>query len=176
MTEKLQTIIFMVRHGETNSSYSRDKGTDKQRRLTDYGRKQSIAVGRFLDQFSPSVIYSSPLDRCQETAKLIQQEIVPSPPIESSEALVEVYSSEPKVRQEVGERGESIFETILREHRGEQAVAVTHQYIIGYIVAEFLHIEYRNVRCDPADVYRLVFADEKLVEVMRLQPAEKLQN
>ena len=78
----------------------------------------------------------------------------------------------PKIRHEVGERGETIFTTILAAHKGEQVVAVTHQYIIGYIVADFLKIEYRDLPCEFADVYRLVFAGNILVEAMRLQPAK----
>lgn len=172
MPEKLQTIVFLVRHGETDSGYSQQAGIDSQRQLTDVGREQSVAVGRYLAAFQPVAVYSSPLDRCQETAKIIQSEISPPPPIILNKALFEVYSAVPKIRHEVGERGETIFTTILAAHKGEQVVAVTHQYIIGYIVADFLKIEYRDLPCEFADVYRLVFAGNILVEAMRLQPAK----
>lgn len=170
MMEKMQTIVFMVRHGQTDLNYSQDKAIDSQRQLTELGQQQSRLVGRFLDQFSPTVIYSSPLDRCQETAKIIQSAITPPPSIKTTDKLVEVYSSSSEVRRVVGERGETIFATILREHRGEQVVAVTHQYIIGYIVAEFSGVPYHSIQCDPADIYRLVFAGDSLVEATRLQP------
>ncbi|MEK7535163.1 MAG: phosphoglycerate mutase family protein [Patescibacteria group bacterium] len=171
MPEKFQTILFLVRHGETDHNYSQNPATDQQRQLTIFGRKQSCVVGQFLDQFSPAVIYSSPLDRCIETAKLIRAEIESRPEIIKNTALYEIYSETPKVRHEAGERGETIFSTVLRDHRGEQVVAVTHQYIIGYIVADFFNIDYQSVRCEFADVYRLVFANDNLVEVARLQPA-----
>ncbi len=169
--EKLQTILFLVRHGATDREYSQDKSDDAERQLTELGRRQARSVGRYLDQFSPPIIYSSPLDRCVETAKLIQAEIASEPVLTTAPELVEVYSSLPKVRQEVGERGESIFSLILDNHRGEQVVAVTHQYIIGYIVADFLGKNYSEIPCDFADVYRLVFANETLIEAIRLQPA-----
>src|SRR3989344_5444208 len=172
MPEKLQTILFLVRHGQTDHFYSQNAQTDKQRELTELGRKQSQLIGRFLDQFSPTAIYTSPLDRCMDTAEIIQENISSKPPVKSSRALVEVYSEIPKVRQEVGERGETIFSTVLREHKGEQVVAVTHQYIIGYIVADFLGVAYQSVLCDFADIYRLVFADDILVEATQLQPAK----
>lgn len=176
MPEKFQTVVFLVRHGQTDHFYSRDRAIDDQRQLTELGIQQSRLVGRFLDQFLPSTIYSSPLERCQATAKLIQAEINPQPPVVTAKSLVEVYSAVAKIRQEVGERGESVFTTVLGEHRGEQVVAVTHQYIIGYIIADFLAVEYDEVPCDPADVYRIVFADQTLVEATRLQPAKALEN
>ncbi|MDP3993223.1 MAG: histidine phosphatase family protein [bacterium] len=170
MPEKLQTIIFMVRHGETNLGYSQEAGIDSQRQLTALGREQSIAVGRYLAEFAPVAIYSSPLDRCRDTAESIRTEVGLKDDLIITKQLSEIYSSEP--RQEAGKRGESIFETILRDHRGEQVVAVTHQYIIGYIVANFLGEGYRDVPCEVADVYRLVLADRTLVEATRLQPAK----
>ena len=172
MPEQLQTIVFIVRHGETDRSYSLNMSTDERRQLTEHGQEQSRLVGRFLDQFSPTAIYSSPLDRCVATAKLIQAEIDPEPLITTSDALVDIYSSAPKEIKEAGERGETIFSTILDTHKGEQVVAVTHQFIIGYIVADFLNTEDSKVPCDYADVYRLVFAGETLVEATRLQPAQ----
>lgn len=164
-----QTIVYLVRHGETDQQYSRDQSTDAERQLTERGRRQVAVLGEFFIQFAPSAIYTSPLDRCRDSAVIIQQKAGSSSGIIPTNQLLEIYSSEP--RDEAGERGESIFETILRDHRAEQVVAVTHQYIIGYIVADFLGVEYREVPCDFADVYRLVFADGMLVEATRLQPA-----
>lgn len=170
MNEKLQTVLFLVRHGATDFDYSQQAGIDSQRQLTALGREQSVTIGRYLAVFAPSAIYSSPLDRCIDTAEAIRKEIGLDDNIVITKQLQEIYSSEP--RQEAGERGESIFETVLRDHRGEQVVAVTHQYIIGYIVADFLGVGYRDVPCEFADIYRLVFADNTLVEATRLQPAK----
>jgi broad specificity phosphatase PhoE len=170
MPEKLQTIIFLVRHGQTDHDYSRQAGVDSQRQLTALGRQQSVAVGRYLAAFAPAAIYSSPLDRCRDTAEIIRTEVDLKDNIIFTKQLLEIYSSEP--RQEAGERGESIFETTLRDHKGEQVVAVTHQFIIGYIVADFRNVKYNEVPCDFADIYRLVFADDVLVEATRIQPAK----
>lgn len=169
MADKLQTILFMVRHGETDRNYSLVGADDAKRELTELGRKQSQAVGQYLADFQPSAIYSSPLDRCKDTAEIIRQEIGLSDEITFTNQLLEIYAKEP--RDEAGERGESVFKTILGSHKGEQVVAVTHQYIIGYAVADFLGVEYRDVPCGLADIYRLVFADETLIEAIRLQPA-----
>jgi broad specificity phosphatase PhoE len=170
MPEQLQTIVFLVRHGETDHEYSQLAGQDATRQLTDLGKHQSQVVGQYLDQFQPAAIYSSPLDRCRDTAVAIQKEIGLNDEIIFANQLVEIYSNEP--RAEAGERGESIFATILHDHAGDQVVAVTHQYIIGYIVADFMGVSFRDVPCDFADIYRLVFAGFKLVEATRLQPVK----
>lgn len=170
MADHLQTIIFMVRHGETDRFYNTDRGIDAQRQLTEKGRDQVKKVGEYLKEFGPSKIYSSPLDRCKDSAEIIKDTAQIEASIDFTEQLVEIYSSEP--RQEAGQRGESIFQTILANHRGEQVVAVSHQYIIGYIVADFLKVSYHDVPCDFADIWRLVFADETLVEATRLAPAK----
>lgn len=170
LMEKMQTIIFMVRHGQTSEGYSFDPKTDSQRQLSNHGRIQAKKVGTFLEQFQPSAIYSSPLDRCFDTATIIKSVIKTNSEIITTNALLEYYPSEQ--RQDVGERVEPLFETILKEYRGEQVVAVTHQYIVTYEVAKLWEINYRQVPCDFADIYRLVFAGSNLVEATLLQPAK----
>jgi len=170
MPEQFQTIVFLVRHGQTDHLYSQQMAVDNQRQLTALGRDQSKKVGQYLAQFQPSALYSSPLERCLETAQLIKSGMNFDGPVVTASQLAEIYSPEPRL--EAGERGESIFKTILTAHTGEQVVAVTHQYIIGYVVAEFLGVKYQQVLCDFADIYRLVFAGDKLVEATRLQPAK----
>lgn len=171
--EDLQTIVFLVRHGQTDHFYSVDELIDKQRQLTSRGRAQAKVVGKYLAQFMPEIIYSSPLERCRETAALIAREIG-DPKIETTAKLAEIYSPEP--RKAAGERGESIFSRILTKHAGEQVVCVTHQYIIRYAVADFQHTEYEHIPCDSADVYRFVFAGKVLVEVTHLRPADEIHS
>lgn len=171
MMQMLQTIVFLVRHGETDHFYSVNEVNDKQRVLTARGIKQATAAGGYLAQFQPKVIYSSPLERCMDTANIIAKQ-VGSAKIEPTKKLAEIYSPEPKT--EAGERGESIFSQILSSYAGEQVVCVTHQFIIRYAVAEFEKDEYQDVPCDFADIYRFVFAGEKLVEVSLLRPAAKI--
>jgi len=169
MADHTQTVIFMVRHGETDRYYSDTPTVDAERQLTENGREQMEKVGEYLQNFAPTRIYSSPLDRCRDSAEIISK--ITNAPLELTNQLLEIYSTEP--RREAGERGESIFGTVLKDHAGKQVVAVTHQYIIGYVVADFLNISYHRVQCDFADIWRLVFANDKLVEATRLQPANQ---
>lgn len=174
MTKRYQTVLFLVRHGETNYSYNSARRLDEQRQLTERGKRQAVAVGRYLKSFAPVKIYSSPLSRCLESAELIRREAQVAAPVQESRKLVEIYSDQP--HRTAGERGASFYEQVLRDHPGDQVVAITHQYIIGYLIADFTGIEYADVPCQFADIYRLVFAGDKLVEATRLQPARNLES
>src|SRR3989344_7601433 len=100
---KLQTVVFLVRHGETDHFYSVDESIDKQRQLTGRGRAQATVVGKYLAQFMPEIIYSSPLERCRETAALIAKEIG-DPKIETTAKLAEIYSQNRGMKQGGGGR------------------------------------------------------------------------
>ena len=64
-------IIYLVRHGEAQpvGSYCVGSGTDLP--LTPEGRAQGEALGRCFREFSPGSVYTSPLIRCRETARLL---------------------------------------------------------------------------------------------------------
>jgi probable phosphoglycerate mutase len=171
MPEKLQTILFLVRHGETDNTYYQDASRDSQRQLTDLGRKQSKVVGSFLDQFSPAIIYSSPLDRCKDTAEIISRQLTCPVDTEITNKLIETYAPSAEIHERAGDREETIFHLITKKHLGKQIIMVTHQAIIASIVAKHRGVQYHGVSCDFADIYRLVFADDLLVEATRLQPA-----
>lgn len=176
MAEHLQTIIFMVRHGQTDGPFNLDGKVDNQRQLTKLGRKQVEACGRYLEQFEPTTIYSSPLDRCRETTKIILSKLQNSPKVIFSEKLMESYSPSREVREGIGNREDWVLDEIVSKHSGEQVVVSTHQVFIVSIVADFFGLKYLDVPCEFADIYRLVFADKTLVEATRLQPAKALDN
>ena len=172
MTKHWQTTVFFVRHGETDADYSLDRSLDSQRQLTGFGRRQLEAVGAYLEQFGPSAIYSSPLDRCLESARLIIEQLSQKPTLRTEQSLIEIYGHQPKSLAE--NQGGTFLDLAIKRHPGEQVVAVTHQYIIGHLVAEFTGQLYHQVECDFAAVYRFVLADSTLVEVTHLRPAAKI--
>lgn len=57
--------------------------------LSTKGRKQGEVLGRYLAQTGVGAIYTSPLQRAQETASLLASELFPPPPVLSRPALVE---------------------------------------------------------------------------------------
>ena len=59
--------IFLVRHGEASGAYTEDADPG----LSDKGRAQAISLRSFFANQSPLKVYSSPLRRAYETAKLV---------------------------------------------------------------------------------------------------------
>jgi broad specificity phosphatase PhoE len=169
--KKFQTIVFLVRHGQpTTVSNPRNPVIDGPRTLTPVGVKQAEAVGRYLGDFGPSAIYSSPVERCLETAQYINSGGQLKLSIIKKPGLREIYPSDSE--SEVGERSETIIDQLAIQHAGQHIICVSHQFVIGHIVAVLEGKKsWQNVPCDWADVYRLVFAGDKLVEATRLQPA-----
>ena len=67
----MNTVIYVVRHAEVdnpeNIEYMRLPGFG----LSDWGRSQAEQLRDFFDDKKINIIYSSPLDRTKETAKII---------------------------------------------------------------------------------------------------------
>jgi broad specificity phosphatase PhoE len=82
----MDDVIWIVRHGERedvahlHSWISRDEDSkyqhlpDDDPPLSTRGRQQSTEVGHYLRNMSIAHIFSSPFDRCVETASLIVAE------------------------------------------------------------------------------------------------------
>lgn len=64
-------MLYLVRHGEAQpvGSYCVGCGTDLP--LTEAGRRQGQEVGRCFRGLDPGPVYTSPLRRCRETARLL---------------------------------------------------------------------------------------------------------
>ena len=81
-------MIYIVRHGQTEQNLKKKLQGRSNHPLTDLGREQASAVG---DAFCDAGIvfdkvYTSPLDRAIETAKLVAGDV----PIECEDALIEM--------------------------------------------------------------------------------------
>ena len=61
------TKIFLIRHGEASGAYTEDADPG----LSDKGKTQALSLRPFFANQSPLKIYSSPLRRASETAKLV---------------------------------------------------------------------------------------------------------
>ncbi|MFZ9325595.1 MAG: SixA phosphatase family protein, partial [Ilumatobacteraceae bacterium] len=58
--------VYLVRHAKAGSRNDFD-GDDRERPLTNSGRRQAAALATRLAALSPSIIMSSPYRRCVET-------------------------------------------------------------------------------------------------------------
>ncbi|KGF73759.1 phosphoglycerate mutase [Neosynechococcus sphagnicola sy1] len=91
----MATRVILVRHGEsTYNIEQRVQGHCDQSCLTDHGRKGAQQVGQALQGLALEVIYSSPLQRAQETADIIRSQIqsLPHPPdLHLTDQLKEIH-------------------------------------------------------------------------------------
>ena len=101
-------ILYFLRHGDA----IRDPQIhDSERQLSDFGRQQATAVGRFLRVGKTGIEHTlcSPLLRAQQTAAAVLQEIEPIP-LHTTEHLTS--SSDP--RHILRELSDLNWETVLR--------------------------------------------------------------
>lgn len=169
MPEKFQTILFLVRHGETDRPWEDSKPIDSHRQLTEVGKKQLSVVAEYLAEFEPVAIFTSPLHRCVESAEIMNEQLTPHLEIQQRDELIEYYSSESD--GSVTNRMVGFIEKTIRKYSGQQVVAVTHMDPIQFLLAHLFKKRPSDFPCEMSDVYRLVFADDTLVEATRLQPA-----
>lgn len=171
MDKGLQTVIFLFRHGQTDRYYFPVKAIDSYRVLNDLGRRQMSKVGEYLKNFSPGAIYSSPLERCQQTAEIIKQKIDLKVPVKTDERLAEIYS--PITYQMVGQKGIALLQEMVKDNHGKQVVVVSHQVAIARILKD-LGVEKAEADypCLMAEGYRLVFAENTFVSAEKLSPAQ----
>jgi probable phosphomutase (TIGR03848 family) len=62
------TLLLLIRHGHTPTAGKVLTGWERGVHLTEGGRQQAEALARRLDGIPLAAIYSSPLERCRETA------------------------------------------------------------------------------------------------------------
>jgi broad specificity phosphatase PhoE len=77
--------VILVRHGDAVNSNGKFHGL-VDNPLTDEGRKEADEIADTVKQFNPSMIYTSPLSRARETAKIIGSKI--NVPVQSNKALL----------------------------------------------------------------------------------------
>lgn len=168
--EKTQTIIWLLRHGETDFLYSEDPLKDARRVLSDNGKIQVEKVGRYLANYNITDIYSSPLERCQQSAEIIAKIVGLEGEAQTAPELAEEYPDlDPDL---LAKKGKEFLQSLAVRHAGGQLVAVTHQFLISRLVRDFFAgSNPYHTPPKPADLFRFVYADARLVEVTRLQPA-----
>lgn len=65
--------IFMVRHGEIDAGQAKRYIGRTDLPLTARGEEEAASMGRYLSEMTSGTIWSSPLKRCRETARLIAE-------------------------------------------------------------------------------------------------------
>jgi broad specificity phosphatase PhoE len=88
------TICYLARHCDVANPDGILYGHLPNFGLSAKGREQAAAMGRYLEHASIQAIYSSPLQRAQETAALLAPELNPPPPVLERRELVEAKFGE----------------------------------------------------------------------------------
>ncbi|MHB2021140.1 MAG: histidine phosphatase family protein [Candidatus Xenobia bacterium] len=142
----METRILLIRHAEPNNPqrivYGRLPGVG----LTERGRAQASAVGAQLAAFRPRHLYSSPLLRARQTARIVARPYQAR--LHTATGLLEVRTSyqggplgaagpasnyyEPSLNpgdeslQDLVDRMTRTLSAVARRHPGEQVFAVSH--------------------------------------------------
>jgi broad specificity phosphatase PhoE len=70
----MTTKLILIRHGETEKNVAGKLHSAKDaEELTEIGKEQMQATGRFLKRLRPSIIYSSEEKRANESAKILSE-------------------------------------------------------------------------------------------------------
>ena len=120
------TKIFLIRHGEASGTYTEDADPG----LSDKGRAQAMSLRPFFANQSPLKIYSSPLRRASETAKLVAGN--------TAKIFEEPRMSEiPSNTQELKERGTWLKEVIGRNwDKQPKRLTVWRNQIISFLESQ----------------------------------------
>jgi broad specificity phosphatase PhoE len=170
MNDQFQTVIFLIRHGETDGYYSHDPQSDDKRHLTERGKEQMRLVGEYLKDFAPAAIYSSPRRRTVECSQIIKATAQIESQIVEAKELMEVYTNEQYLS--LSQRVPQFFREIVRAHPGRHIVCLTHQDVIqGALDSYDLTSQEKSFPCWMGEGYRLVFAGDILVECNKILAA-----
>ena len=166
-----QTIIFLIRHGETDFAYVNDQSIDDNRVLTSNGKEQCRKNGEYLKDFSLSTIYSSPMKRTVETSEIIKKHAEIDADVVVEQELHEIYDN--ASWQSIGTRIPELFLKFVGKHSGEQIACVSHMDVIeNTLRAIGATNEEADFPCQIGQMYRLVFAGKTFVQVTKLDPSK----
>ena len=153
MTTSQPTRITFVRHGQVFNPEQVVYGRLPGFRLSDLGERQAAAAAAALRDVPLTVVYSSPLLRAQQTAKILLAEH-PDVPLLTSELITEVnflFEGQPMASMalrnwdlytgvgpaydqptDVVARAREFFAQVRSEYAGQHVAAVTHGDVIAF--------------------------------------------
>ena len=150
----METTIFLVRHGEVHNPRHVLPGRTPGFHLSTHGKDQAKKAGLYFKNRKIDVIYTSPMERCRETADIIRRQIGASVPVYIHNGLTEIATTRdgdplasleknkynfftPKYASRGAESMSDIYaraaktlREIQRKHPGKTCIAVTHGDII----------------------------------------------
>lgn len=157
MRERSSTVIHFVRHGEVDNPQNLRYGRLPGFHLSRSGRLQIEQSAHVVTRFGVSGIYTSPLERTQQTATLLAM-AHPQVPIRIDDRLNEIWTGSqfegksrnlrfeyPTVETQDGETKIEVVDRMLnfcrfalRNHPGEHILAISHGDPIGLLYHEVM--------------------------------------
>jgi probable phosphoglycerate mutase len=159
--------VYLVRHGQSKGNpEGQFQAPDNP--LSDIGKKQAKTLAGRLKGISFNVIYSSPLARARQTSEIISKEVRRPIEVwediqetRNPKEVIALSRSSPKARKikklisknyhkgdwrysdeetfnELNERGKKVIAHLLKHHKGQNVLCVTHAGMIKMILARMI--------------------------------------
>lgn len=198
-------LLLLVRHAVTAATGKRLTGWLPGHHLSPRGRKEAEAVAGRLEPMPVAAIYSSPLERCAETAEVIAARHKLR--VRTLKEVGEVHYGQWQGKtygalyrgvgwkqlvarpadfrfpggetiREAQTRGMKAIETLLAKHPGEAVVVVSHADLIRLVVAGYIGLGldlYQRMTVGPASVTALLLGD-RIPRLLRLGDSGTLED
>ncbi len=183
------TLLLLVRHGHTPTAGKVLTGWERGVHLTDHGREQARALVTRLQGVPIQAIYSSPLERCRETAAplaadrglpvLVRRDLIEVGygewtgrsirQLSRTKLWGAVRNTPSAVRFPGGEslrgvqaRAVEAVRSIAEEHPSETVAVVTHADVVRLLLADLagVHLDlYQRLSVEPASVSAIALHD-----------------
>lgn len=172
---KMNTEIFLIRHGETVWNTKKLIQGQLDSPLTDNGIRQSNLLSKRIKKINPDIIYTSDLKRAIDTANIINQhinkDVIKISGVRERHWGVFQGADWPKVKKffptqykyykndsknytipngesynQVAKRTMDSLSDIIKNHRNQKIVVVTHGGVISPLIRNLLSIPYKTHR------------------------------
>ncbi|MFZ5932848.1 MAG: histidine phosphatase family protein [Patescibacteria group bacterium] len=159
--------VYLVRHGQSFGNQE-GQFQHPETPLSDIGKMQAKILAKRLKEVSFDVIYSSPLIRARQTAEIISRKLGKPIELwediqetRNPKEVVALSRSSPKAKKikrlirenyhkgdwrysdeetfnELSQRGKRVIEHLLKHHRGQNVLCVSHAGMIKMILARMI--------------------------------------
>lgn len=171
MTRPSVTRLFLARHGATTASAEDRFAGAIDTPLSDEGRRQARLLGERLAKESIGAVYSSPMTRAMDTARLACREPQPMPELreiahghwegltraeaeQRFPAEIAAWEEDPfTFAPQGGESGVSVLaralpviREIVERHQGGQVLVVSHKATLRLVLCSLLGIDAKGYR------------------------------
>lgn len=185
------TDFFLVRHGQTDWNAARRVQGRTDIPLNDVGREQARGAGEILARRTWDAVYSSPLSRAVETARIIAARVGVDEVVTVADLMERDYgdaegltdseiearypsgvrAAGQETREEVGRRVIAALADIARERPGERILVVSHGGAIRSVLGE-VDPGTRHPSITNASVHSFRFHEDRLRLVAFDDPIE----